>query len=256
MHKALIITPTGCPMFFDDEYDKENHWRYNKPNRTYEVCVIGFKEQYSPEEGSYDYYFRYPVRYKWKELPRLLNFLIDKGVDWRNYDYIGYWDDDYCTDIQSVEKALAIARRFDMRIFQQALKSWTVYPCLEHNPDWIFASTNFTEMGVPFYRMDIFKKVLTLLTDYVYNESEWGIDKVMCDYIGNTAHVIHESTIKHMRRESWYDKTNAFKEMEYLMTVWFPDYMKKKFGTEYIYNDKQVIYNAVVLNGNNNNNNK
>lgn len=248
MHKALIITPTGCPMFFDDEYDKENHWRFNKPNRSYEVCVIGFKEDYVPEEGSYDHFFHYPVRYKWKQLPELLEFLITKGVDWRNYDYIGYWDDDYCTDIQSVEKALGAARHFDMRVLQQSLKSWTVYPCLENNPAWLFSETNFTEMGVPFYRMDILKKVLTLLVDYVYNESEWGIDKVLCYYLGHTAHVIHDSSIKHMRWESWYDKTNAFKEMDYLMKEWFPKYMKEKFGSEYIYTDKQEIFNAAVRN--------
>ena len=243
MNKALIITPTGCSMFFDDAYDKNNHWRFNKPGRTYEVCVVGFKQGYVPEDNSFDHFFHYPVRYKWKQLPELCNFLIDEGVDWRNYDYIGYWDDDYCTDIQSVETALALARHTDMRLFQQSLTSWTVYPCLEQRREWIFAETNFTEMGVPFYRMDIFKKVLTLLTDYVYNESEWGIDKIMCDYLGQTAHVIHASSIKHMRRESWYDKTNAFNEMNYLMTDWFPKYMAAH-DRKYKYHDSQEILRA------------
>ena len=246
MSKALIITPTGCPMFFDEQYDKDNHWRFNKPNRTFEVCVIGFKEDYVPEEGSYDYFFHYPVRYKWKHLPQLCDFLATKGIKWWDYDYIGYWDDDYCTDIQSVEVALYLARQFDMRLFQQSLTSWTVYPCLEQNKEWVFTETNFTEMGVPFYRADIFRKVLTLLTDYVYNESEWGIDKIMCHYLGQTAHVIHESSIKHMRRESWYDKTNAFAEMDYLMKEWYPKYMKDKFDREYKYEDRQEILRAFV----------
>lgn len=244
MDKALIITPTGCSMFFDDQYDKENHWRFNKPGRSYEVCVVGFKPDYTPEENSFDYFYHYPVKHKWKDLPKLLVFLAENGIDWHNYDYIGYWDDDYCSDIQSVELALSIARRHDMRLFQQSLTSWTVYPCLEQNKEWIFSETNFTEMGVPFYRMDIFKKVLTLLTDYVYNESEWGIDKIMCDYLGHTAHVIHASSIKHMRRESWYDKSNAFAEMDYLMKEWFPKYLKEKFGREYHYHDNQVIFRA------------
>lgn len=242
MNKALIITPTGCPMFFDDTYDKENHWRFNKPERTYEVCVIGFREDYVPEDNSYDYFFHYPIRYKWKQLPELCQFLATKGINWQDYDYIGYWDDDYCTDIQSVNLALSLARRYDMRLFQQSLASWTVYPCLEQNKELIFSETNFTEMGVPFYRMDIFKKVLTLLKDYVYNESEWGIDKVMCFYLQQTAHVIHECSIKHMRRESWYDKTNAFAEMDYLMKDWFPKYMKDKFKIDYIYDDRQLTF--------------
>lgn len=246
MNKALIITPTGCSMFFDDEYDKENHWRMKKPGRSYEVCVVAFKDDYKPEPDSYDHFIKYPVRHKWKQLPELCDVLADQGLRWWDYDYIGYWDDDYCTDIQSVEKALDCARHFDFRMFQQSLKSWTVYPCLEHKEGWLYSETNFTEMGVPFYRMDIFKKVLTLLADYVYNESEWGIDKVMCYYIGNTAHVFHESTIKHMRRESWYDKTNAFKEMDYFMKEWYPKYSKEKLGREYIYTDEQIVYNAVV----------
>lgn len=248
MDKALIITPTGCPMYFDDDYDKDNHWRFNRPGRTYEVCVVGFKEDYVPEDNSFDHFFHYPVRYKWKQLPELCNFLINKGLDWRNYDYIGYWDDDYCTDIRSVETALTIARQTDMRLFQQSLKSWTVYPCLEQNTRWFFSETNFTEMGVPFYRMDIFRKVLTLVTDYVYNESEWGIDKIMCDYLGQTAHVIHASSIKHMRRESWYDKTNAFAEMNYLMTDWFPKYMQAR-GREYKYHDTQETLRAYIRQG-------
>jgi hypothetical protein len=238
MDKALIISPTGCPMFFDDEYDKNNHWRFTKPGRTYEVCLIGFREDYVPEPNSYDYFFHYPVRHKWKELSDICNFLIDKGIDWRKYDYVGYWDDDYCTDIKSVETALDFARRFDMRLLQQSLRSWTVYPCLEQNKDCLFSETTFTEMGVPFYRTDIFRKVLTLLADYVYNESEWGIDKIMCDYLGQSAHVIHACSIKHMRRESWYDKNNAFREMDYLMRDWFPAYMKTQ-NKEYKYGYKQ-----------------
>lgn len=247
MDKALIITPTGCSLFFDEDYDKENHWRFAKPGRTYEVCVVGFKTDYVPEAGSYDYYVHYPVRYKWKQLPALCEYLITQGIDWREYDYIGYWDDDYCTDIQNVEKTLELARQFDMRLLQPSLRSWTVYPCLEQNKEWVFTETNFTEMGVPFYRMDIFKKVLTLLTDYVYNESEWGIDKILCHYLGQTAHVIHDASIKHMRRESWYDKTNAFREMEYLLREWFPAYMQSK-GKTYTYMDAQVILRAYLRN--------
>ena len=247
MDKALIITPTGTKMFYDDQYDKENHWRFSKPGRTYEVCVIGFKEDYVPEMYSYDYFFHYPVRHKWKKLPDLCDFLASKDIRWWDYDYIGYWDDDYCTDIQSVEIALDLARKFDMRLFQQSLTSWTVYPCLEQKKDWLFAETNFTEMGVPFYRADIFKKILTLLNDYVYNESEWGIDKIMCHYLRQTAHVIHASSIKHMRRESWYDKTNAFAEMDYLMKEWFPKYMKERFNIDYKYTDSQDILRVFQL---------
>ena len=210
------------------------------------LWIIGFKDDYEPEPDSYDHFFHYPIRHKWKQLPELLDFLKTKNINWENFDYIGYWDDDYCTDIKSVNRALELARQNDFRLFQQSLTSWTVYPCLQQNKDWIFSETNFTEMGVPFYRQDIFRKVLTLLQDYKYNESEWGIDKIMCYYLRQTAHVVHDVSIKHMRRESWYDKTNAFKEMDYLMKDWFPKYMKDQFNIDYKYTDEQVTLKAYV----------
>ena len=131
MDKALIITPTGCPMFFDPEYDSTKHWRYALPERTYETIVVSFKEDFIPEENSYDYFFHYPIRYKWKQMPELLDKF---DIKWYNFSYIGIWDDDYCTDIQSVNRALELARKFDFPFFQQSLKSWTVYPCLENDP--------------------------------------------------------------------------------------------------------------------------
>jgi hypothetical protein len=244
MHKALIITPTGCPMFFDDEYDKDNHWRYAKPERTYETLVVSFKEDFIPEENSYDRFVYYPIRYKWKQTPELLDIF---DIKWYDYDYIGIWDDDYCTDIRSVNRSLELARQFDFPFFQQSLKSWTVYPCLEQDTNCSFAKTNFTEMGICFYRTDVFSKVLKLLRDYQYNESEWGIDKIMCDYLKLPAYIVHEVSAKHMRRESWYDKSNAFKEMDYLMKEWFPKYMKEQFGSDYQYHDSQVVIEKYKL---------
>lgn len=244
---ALIISPTGTSLFFDDAYDKDNHWRFVKPNRTYHTCIIGFKEDYIPEANTCDFFFHYPIRYKWKQLPELLEFLRIKGIKWEDFSYIGYWDDDYCTDIQSVNRSLEIARRFDFPFFQQSLRSWTVYPCLQQDTTCSFAKTNFTEMGIPFYRMDVFRKVLRLLNDYQYKESEWGIDKIMCDYLRLPAYIVHEVSAKHMRRESWYDKTNAFKEMDYLMKDWFPKYMKDRFGLDYQYHDNQVVIEKYKL---------
>ena len=195
MHKALIVTPTGCPMFFDPEYDKDNHWRFAKPERTYETVVVGFRDDYVPEPNSYDVFHKYPIRYKWKQTPEMLDKL---DIKWYNYDYIGIFDDDYCTDIQSVNRALELARQFEFPFFQQSLKSWTVYPCLEQDKTFTFAKTNFTEMGVCFYRTDVFSKVLKLLRDYQNRESEWVIDKIMCDYLRLPAYVVHETSIKHL----------------------------------------------------------
>lgn len=237
MDKALIITPTGCPMYFDPAYDKDNHWRHVRPNRTFETLVVVFND-FVPEEGTYDYLIRKAGR-KWNLLPE-----ICKVFDWSKYDYVGFWDDDYTTDIQSVEMALAAARQFNFPYFQQALTSWTVYPCLEYNPNIFFAETNFTELGVPFFRNDIFKKVLDFLGDYKYNESDWGIDKILSTYLGENPFIFHGSTIKHMRRESSYSKEAGFREMNYLMYDFFPKYMKERFGRDI---DTSILDRQVIL---------
>lgn len=234
MHKALIITPTGCPLHFDDAYDKNNHWRMTKPERTYETCVVVFND-FQPEPGTYDYIIR-KKGLKWNLIPE-----VCKIINWQDYDYIGCWDDDYVTDIQSVNTALTLARQFDFRLFQQSLTSWTVYPCLEQNKDYIFTETNFIELGVPFFRNDIFRKILMFLNDYKYEKSDWGIDKILCYYLQASAHVIHNVSIKHARRESSYDKADGFREMNYLMTEFFPKYMKEKFNIDYSPIDVQQV---------------
>jgi len=234
--RALIITPTATNIYFSEEYDKSNHWRYTKPERTYDTCVVVYKDDFEPEPGTYDMIIRK------KGLKFHLIEEVCKMIKWEDYDYIGTWDDDYATDIQSVNRALDLARQFDFRLFQQAAISYNFYDCLKHKPELVFSETNFIETGVPFFRNDIFHKFLDFLGDYRYKVSEWGIDKVLCYLLQCTAHVVHETTVKHMRPESWYDKTVAQQEMDYLMRDFFPKYMRDKFGVEYTYNDNQVTF--------------
>jgi hypothetical protein len=234
--RALIITPTATNIYFSEEYDNNNHWRFRKPECTYDVCVVVYKDDFEPEPGTYDMIIR-KKGLKFKLIPEICDM-----IKWEDYDYIGTWDDDYATDIQSVNRALDLARKFDFRLFQQAAISYNFFDCLKHNPEFIFTETNFIESGVPFFRNDIFRKFLDFLRDYDYKVSEWGIDKILCYLLQCTAHVVHETTIKHMRTESWYDKTIAHQEMDFLMHEFFPKYMKEKFGIDYTYNDQQVTY--------------
>lgn len=243
-NKTLIITPTGCDMFFDAAYDGSQHWRFTKPGRSYEVAVVAYKDDYTPPEGTYDYLIRHKGM-KWPMLPDVLKHLQETGVDWQEYETIGYWDDDYCTDIPSLETALHIGRHRDLRVYQQSLISHTVFPPLVHNPAWCLSEVNHIELGVPLFRNDIFRRMVQFIEDYKPTKTEWGVDKVFCYYLGQTAHVIHQSHIKHCRPETVsYDKADGFRDMEYIMRDWFPKYMKEKFGKEYIYNDQQIILRA------------
>jgi hypothetical protein len=238
-NRALIITPTGCPIMEHEDYEKGKHWRMAHAERTYDTCVVVFKDDFVPEPGTYDMLIR-KKGYKYKLIPQIANM-----IKWENYDYIGCWDDDYATDIKSVNRSLQLAREYDFRFFQQAVTSFNTFPCLRHNPEYLFTETNFVESGIVFFRNDIFRKLLAFLNEYEYNESEWGIDKILSYLFQGTAHVVHEVTARHMREdESWYDKANAFKEMDYLMKDFFPKYMMKEYGIEYKYTDIQQEYRA------------
>lgn len=237
MNKALIITPTGRPLYFHEDYNDE-HWRHTKKGRSYETCVVVYND-FQPEPGTYDYIIR-RKGLKWNLVPE-----VSKIINWQDYDYIGVWDDDYATDINSVEIALSYARRYDFRLFQQATTSFQTYDCLKHNPEFAFTETNFIELGVPFFRNDIYRKVLRFLDAYRYEKSDWGIDKVLCYYLQASAHVVHDSTVRHMLPdESTYNKEDGFREMEYLMRDFFPKYMKENFDLDYQYSDVQQTIRA------------
>jgi hypothetical protein len=236
MEKALIFTTVGTGLFFDDAYDKDNHWRYTKPERTYETCVITFND-FEPEPNTYDYLIR-SKGLKWNLIPEAA-----KVIDWQKYDYIGCYDDDHTTDIQSLNEALAIARHYDFKLFSQSLSSPKPWPCQKHDPELFYSETDFIECSIPIFRKDMFEKLLPLLNDYRNEKSEWGLDKIFCHYLDTTAHVIHKNSAKHMRIDnSYYDHSDAFVAMNYLLSDFYPKYVKEKFGIEdYKYVESQKV---------------
>lgn len=238
MDKSLIFVPTGVPLFFHEDYDKENHWRFRKSGRSYEVCLMVYND-FEPEPGTYDYIIRCKGL-KWNILNE-----VSKMFNYNNYDYVGAIDDDFCTDIESMNKALSIARNFDFRLFHLSVTSFNTFPCMRHNPEYFFTETNFIECGAPIFRVDKFRKMMRFLDDYKYQKSDWGLDKIMCHYLNTTAHVIHDVTIRHCREgESTYDHADGFREMEYLMREFYPKYSKEKLGRDYTYSDEQRILKA------------
>lgn len=235
---ALIISTTGRPYYCSPEYDRHNHWRFTKPHRTYETLLAIYND-FHPEPGTYDYVIR-KKGLKWNMIPE-----VAKMFDLSRYDYIGCYDDDFCTDIQSVNRSLELARQHDFRLFQQSLISPTGYECIRQNKDWVFSETNFIESGIPFFRRDIFGKVMEFLADYHYKESDWGLDKLFCHITRGTAHVVHEVSAKHMEPDiSSYDHAAGFREMDYVMRDFFPKWLKEKKGLEYTYEDRQVTLRA------------
>jgi hypothetical protein len=238
MNRALIFVALGTGLFFDDDYDKDNHWRFTKPERTYDTCAIVYND-FEPEPGTYDYIIR-RKGLKWNIIEE-----ASKIIKWEDYDYIGCFDDDFATDIQSVNEALAIARHYDFGMFHQAVTSWSNWPLMQHNPELFYTQTDFIECGMPFFRNDNFRKLLRLLADYKFKKGVWGLDLIWCQYLQTTAYVIHKNTVKHMRPdESTYDHSEAYQEMEYLTKEFFPKYMTEKLGYNYEYKKSVEVLRA------------
>jgi hypothetical protein len=114
--RNIIFVPVGQELSFHETYDKNNHWRYNKSNRDYEVIAYQYKD-FDIEPDTYDYLVN-DVGFKWYFSKHFLD-----TFDWRDYNYIGFWDDDLVTDIQSVNRGLELAEKHDMKMFQLSIHS-------------------------------------------------------------------------------------------------------------------------------------
>lgn len=239
MEKALIFTAIGTGLFFDDSYDKENHWRFTKPERTYETCAIVFND-FEPEPNTYDYIFR-KKGFKYDIITE-----VAKEFDLDKYDYIGYYDDDHTTDIQSLNETLAIARHYDFKLLSQSFASKNDWPVMDHDPSLFYTETSFIEMSIPIFRTDMFKKILCLFDDYKDKKVGWGIDLIFCHFLQTNAHVIHKNTAKHMRpNNSHYDRSEALTRMHEFLNDFYPKYVKEHLGIDnYQYNEAQKVLRA------------
>ena len=237
MADNLIICPVGMPMPKDGRYDMENHWRFTKETRNYETLVVVYND-FEPEPGSYDHIIRMKG-HKWQIIRE-----VAKVFDYKKYKYIGCVDDDLITDIQSFNRGLELATKYDFRLWQLSMPndSSLIYECLRHNPACTFSETNFIEMGSCFFRTDKFEKLLGLLE--LWNcEVAWGVDKVFCDFLQDTANVVHCATIHQPFRDSYYDHDEAMREMNGFLYNIYPDIMRNHYKREPNWIDRQLTIN-------------
>ena len=246
MAKNLIICPVGNPMTFKAEYDAENHWRYtNKIKRNYETLIIVYND-FEPEPNTYDHIIRMKG-HKWQLIKNVPNVF-----DISEYQYIGCVDDDLITDIQSFNEGLEIAEAADARLWQLSMieGSGIIWKCLMQNKECDFAETNFIEMGSPFFRKDIFFKLMDFFKELDFTVG-WGIDKMFCDVLETTAHVIHCRSIYHPPntiKPSYYDQSEAYKEMMYYINEVYPRIMRDKYKREnWGFKDSQQTLNMYKI---------
>jgi len=227
MKTNLIIVPVGKPVdhFINQTgypVKPEDHWRWRHNETNYDVLAVQYGD-FVPEKGSYDTRFKIPG-FKWtilKELHRYMNIA--------EYEYIGIYDDDVILDYHAMNKSFEIAKENNLKAFQISLApgSESSYKCTQFVPGVEYATTNFIEVMCPVFRRDTFLKVMTLIEAYkIY--TGWGMDYVLCEWLGHSMSVIHAVQMFHPSRPdtgSGYDKSAAFAEMHDVIYNVFPKLM-------------------------------
>jgi len=229
MKNNLIIVPVGKPV---DHFIKqtgypvkvEDHWRMTNNKRNYDIMAVQYGD-FVPEEGTYDD-LCYTPGFKWTILKELY-----KNIDMSQYQYIGLYDDDVIIDYCSMNYSFELAKQKDFKAFQISLASGSEssYKCTQNMPGIEYTDTNFIEVMCPVFRKDALDKVMELINKYdIY--TGWGLDYVLSEWLSSCVNVIHDVKMFHPSRPdtgSGYDKTNAFREMNELLTVVFPKVMQE-----------------------------
>lgn len=247
MKPSMIFCSVGQPLPTEGPY-AENHWRRtDRGYREYKTFTVNYNYEsgFEPEEYSYDYSAN-KKGYKWP----LAHQYIRANKQWLmdNYEYIGIWDDDIQTDIESLNHAIVMAYNCGAKMFQLSLTEdsdeW--FDILKHKPDYIFSWTNFIEIMCPVYHTSLIPMMVEFWDSYPFKMG-WGFDKVACELAEAPAMVIHSRQMYHPKRaKSTYDKTAAFEEMRICMTEAYPNYCKKHFNIDNAYVlDSQIEYQAI-----------
>jgi len=237
----IIFCPVGTPIAFHDSYDKENHWRFTKDNRRYQVAAYNYND-YKIEEGTYDYLIK-DKGYKWEMAKHFL-----ETFDYMDYEYIGFWDDDLVTDIQSINRGLEIASKNEIKIWQLSTihGSDSTHKILHQEDMLSYSLTNFNEgMGL-FLHYSLIPKLLQF---YEIHEpkSGYGLDLILSSIMKTECGVIHECSMFHPAKPSHYDKQQAMYEMNLILGKIYPEYMKKVWNENVgPYQDNKKLYEITL----------
>ena len=245
MKDAVIFVPVGIPVHYSDDYDKYNHWRWAKENRNYDVIAYSYKDNFEVEDGTYDVLIKNQKGFKW-ELAR--HFM--ENFDYSDYRYAAFFDDDVITDIQSINRAIEIAKENDLKLFQLSTKNGSehTHQILFQDKSLKFTITNFNEGMGPFFDS---KVVPDLLDFWKYHnvKSGYGFDLLFTEIIQQKAGVIHEVSMFHPPASfygytpSYYDKSEAVQEMYHVLNVVYPEYMKTKYNKSTgPFNRQYIVY--------------
>jgi hypothetical protein len=244
MKDVLIICPVGMDYNTDDRW--KDHWRLTNTEREYETLVIAYND-YEPPIGTYDHII-HQKGHKWNLIKK-----IKEHFPYDAYKYIGCLDDDLVTDYQSINVGIKLAKRFDFGLWQLSMPPDsdlhpTYHNCLKQDLTCTFSETNFIEMGSPFFKIDLFEKLLDFLSHWEFKIG-MGIDKVFCNIFECPANVVHYASIHQPFRTSYYDKSFAHNEMVQFLYHDFSKIMKEHYNRDITFNDMQVVFNKFRVTG-------
>lgn len=240
--RNLIICPVGNPLTFDSRFSTEKHWRYNSPERLWETIIVQYSD-FEPEANTYDKLIQMKGQ-KWFLCKQIL-----KDIDVSNYEYIGFFDDDLITDLDNLNRALLLAKNENLKLFQLSVTkdSDMFWPILINKEGVKYTKTNFNEVMGNFIHSSLMPLCLELWNEYDI-QTGWGFDKVVCDLTKTDAAVIHCSQMYHPSKQTSYNKSKAFAEMDELLYNVFPKFMKNKYNEDWSFRESQIEKEIVMEN--------
>lgn len=226
MKKSIIMCPVGTSIQYGEVYDKENHWRFTKPQRTYETFIYHYND-YEIEPGSYDY-IKKQSGPKW----RLVKDFLDT-FDYTQYEYVAFFDDDLITDIQSINRGIEIAKEYGVKIFQLSMLEGSAasHGVTRQNKNLKFTETNFVEGMGCFFHSSLIPRLLDF---WKFHDpiSGWGFDLIFSDILKEHTGIIHEVSMYHPNRVSFYDHNAANNEMYEILNNVYPRFMKDIYNED------------------------
>lgn len=234
--RSLIICSVGNPITFSDQFNSQEHWRYVNDKRNYDTYVVSYNKNFIPESNSYDKIF-FESGQKWELMKKIL-----PTIDYSQYEYIGFFDDDLITDIDSINGALEIANEIGVKAFQLSLTPdsdvWH-RSVLGNKSNVKYAITTFVEVMGPFFHSSLIPLALEFWNEYDI-KSGWGFDMVLKTIAKTDLAVIHKYKMFHPKKESSYDKNAARAEMYYVFYEVCPRFMRKKYGENWKFHGEDV----------------
>lgn len=222
----LIFCPVGIPLGYHPAYDNDNHWRYTTDKRNYKTVVYQYND-HEIDPNTYDHIEKHSG-FKWSLVKHFL-----QNYDWSKYEYVGFFDDDLVTDVWSINRALEIAKKNNLKIFQLSTiaGSDSSHFILHQDNLMSYSITNFVEGMGPFIHSSLLPDLLRFW-DFHEVKSGYGFDMILSPMLLSKAAVIHEVSMYHPGKPSYYDRNEAHKEMYEVLYNKYPRYMKVVHGMD------------------------